>query len=204
MGLLRENANSRNKGPRTPPVGPNRNRQLIQAFRFFVASPLTKPSKMPTRPFRVGRSVTGLGLFAIRLIKKRTRIAEYKGPLLRGEDAERAEIRGNRYLFEINSRWTIDGKSRKNLARYANHSCNPNAQPVIVKRRVFISAIRNIKPGEEITYDYGNDYLRNVIGKSNCKCRRCRGRRAKKAREYRRKAGQSPRLKARKRQSRRP
>jgi SET domain-containing protein len=158
---------------------------------------------MPPRPFRVGRSVTGLGLFATRLIKRRTRIAEYKGPLLTGKDAERAENRGNRYLFEINSRWTIDGKSRKNLARYANHSCNPNAAPIIVKRRVFICALRNIKPGEEITYDYGSDYLRNVIGKPNCKCRRCRGRRAKKAREYRRKAGRSLRSKARKRQSRR-
>ncbi|HVT55518.1 MAG TPA: SET domain-containing protein [Xanthobacteraceae bacterium] len=140
---------------------------------------------MPSRSFRVGRSVTGLGLFATRLIKRRTRIAEYKGPLLTGKDAERAENRGNRYLFEINSRWTIDGKSRKNLARYANHSCNPNAEPVIQKRRVFINALRNIKAGEEIVYDYGSDYLKNVIGKSNCKCGRCRRRKAKKARERR-------------------
>lgn len=143
---------------------------------------------MPSRPFRVGRSVTGLGLFATRSIKRRTRIAEYKGPLLTGKKAERAENRGNRYLFEINSRWTIDGKSRRNLARYANHSCNPNAEPIIVKRRVFISALRNIEPGEEIVYDYGTDYLKNVIGKASCKCGRCRRRRAKKARERRKTA----------------
>ncbi len=110
---------------------------------------------MSRRPFRIGRSLTGLGFVGHRLIKKRTRIVEYKGPLLTGKDAERAETRGNRYLFEINSRWTIDGKSRKNIARYANHSCNPNADPIIVKRRVFINALRDIKPGEEITYSYG-------------------------------------------------
>lgn len=142
---------------------------------------------MSRKQFRVGRAVTGLGLFATRRIKKRSRIAEYKGPLLTGKAAERAEAATNRYLFEINSRWTIDGKSRKNVARYANHSCNPNAEPIIVKRQVFISALRPIKPGEEIVYDYGIDYLKNVIGRSNCKCGRCRRRKAKKARERRQK-----------------
>jgi hypothetical protein len=142
---------------------------------------------MSRKSFRIGRAVTGLGLFATRLIKRRSRIAEYKGPLLTGKAAERAEAATNRYLFEINSRWTIDGKSRKNVARYANHSCNPNAEPIIVKRQVFISALRDIKPGEEIVYDYGIDYLKNVIGRSNCKCGRCRRRRAKKARERRQK-----------------
>lgn len=139
---------------------------------------------MPKRPFRVGRSNTGLGLFATKEIKKRARIAEYRGPRLTTKEAERLE-RGNRnrYMFEINSRWTIDGTPRYNLARYANHSCNPNAEPIIVRRRVFIRALRRIKPGEEITYHYGMDYLRNVIGISNCRCGRCRRRRARKARE---------------------
>jgi SET domain-containing protein len=143
---------------------------------------------MAKRPFRIARSMTGLGLFATRLIKKRTRIVEYRGPLLHAKEADRAETRGNRYLFEINSRWTIDGKSRRNLARYANHSCNPNAEPIIKGHRVFINALRNIKPGEEIVYDYGIDYLKNVIGRSNCKCSRCRRRKAKQARERRLKA----------------
>jgi uncharacterized protein len=140
---------------------------------------------MPKRPFRVGRARTGLGLFATRLIKKRSRIAEYKGPLLTAKEAERAENRGNRYLYEINGRWTIDGTPRSNLARYANHSCNPNADTTIRNRRIFIFAKRNIKPGEEIVYDYGIDYLKNVIGRSNCQCSRCRRRRAKRARELR-------------------
>lgn len=140
---------------------------------------------MAPRPFRLGRSLTGLGLFATRPIKKRKRIAEYKGPRLTVEQAEKAEARGNRYLFEVNSRWTIDGKARNNIARYFNHSCNPNTDSTIRGGRVFIYTLRNIKPDEELTYHYGNDYLKNVIGKSNCLCSRCRKRKAKQARERR-------------------
>ena len=140
---------------------------------------------MSRRPFRVGRAVTGLGLFATRLIKKRSRIAQYRGPLLRFKDAAKAEAKGNRYLYEINSRWTIDGSPRSNIARYFNHSCNPNSETYDVGHRVFIRTLRAIKPGEEIVYDYGIDYLKNVIGRSNCKCSRCRRRRARKAREAR-------------------
>jgi SET domain-containing protein len=140
---------------------------------------------MPHKPFRVGRSRTGLGLFATRPIKKRTRIAEYKGRILGHEEALRAEARGNRYLFEVSKHRTIDGTARSNVARYANHSCNPNCEPVIWRGRVFIKTLRAIKPGEEIVYDYGIDYLKNVIGRPNCKCSRCRRRRAKRARERR-------------------
>lgn len=140
---------------------------------------------MPRRPLRIGRSFTGLGLFATRPIRKRARIVEYKGRLIGTKEANRLEARGNRYLYEINSRWTVDGTPRSNIARYANHSCNPNAESYNVKLRVFLRALRNIKPGEEIVYDYGTDYLKNVIGRSNCKCSRCRRRRAKKARERR-------------------
>jgi SET domain-containing protein len=129
--------------------------------------------------------MTGLGLFATRPIKRRARLAEYKGRRLTLEEAEKAEARGNRYLFEVNSRWTIDGKSRSNVARYFNHSCRPNTDVTIRSGRVFVYALRAIEPGEELTYNYGVDYLKNVIGKSRCKCRPCRRRRAKRARELR-------------------
>jgi SET domain-containing protein len=140
---------------------------------------------MSRRPFRLGRSRTGLGVFATKPIKKRSRIAEYKGPLLGVDDALKAEQRGNRYLYEVNSRWTINGAGRSNVARYFNHSCNPNADTFIKQRRVFIRALRDIKPGEEIVYDYGRDYLKNVIGLSNCQCSRCRKRRSRHAAELR-------------------
>lgn len=140
---------------------------------------------MAPRPFRLGRSLTGFGIFATRPIKKRIRLAEYKGPILTQEEADQAERRGNRYLYEVSKNRTIDGTPHANIARYFNHSCNPNAESIIWRGRVFIKSLRDIKPGEEIVYDYGTDYLKNVIGRSNCKCSRCRRRRAKKAREAR-------------------
>jgi uncharacterized protein len=161
---------------------------------------------MPRRSFRVGRSFTGLGLFAVRPIKKREKIAEYRGPRVSAEEAGRLERRGNRYLYEINPRVTIDGTPRNNLARYANHSCYPNAESYTYGGRVFIRALRKIKPDKEITYDYGTDYLKNVIGRSRCQCRRCRRRRARKQREVRamkkRQAARRARLRRRKRAGR--
>ena len=134
---------------------------------------------MPRKPaFRLGRSRTGLGLFATAPIKKRAFIVEYKGRKLTTEQADVLEARGNRYLYEINSRWTIDGTTRRNLGRYANHSCRPNAKARTVGHRVFLRAIKNIKPGDEITYNYGRDYFLNVITPRGCKCDKCRAKRA--------------------------
>ncbi len=138
--------------------------------------------------FHIGRSRTGLGAFASRDLPKNRRIAEYLGPMLSEKEAIQAETRGNRYLFEVDKEHTIDGTSRRNVARYINHSCNPNAEAVYApKRKVFIKTRRRIETGEEITYSYGNDYLNNVIGRSNCKCGRCMRRRARLQREARRK-----------------
>jgi uncharacterized protein len=130
------------------------------------------------RAFRIGRSRTGLGLFATAPIKKRAFIVEYKGRKLTTEQANKLEARGNRYLYEINSRWTIDGTGRKNLGRYVNHSCRPNAETHRIGHKVVIRAIKNIKTGAEITYNYGCDYLINVITRRGCKCDKCRKRRA--------------------------
>ena len=140
---------------------------------------------MAPRPFRLGRARTGLGIFATRPIKKRTTISEYRGKMLGIDAALKAEKSGNRYLYEVNSKWTIDGAKRGNIARYFNHSCNPNADTFIRGKRVFIRTIKNIEPGDEICYDYGRDYLKNVIGLENCQCSRCRKRRAKQRAETR-------------------
>jgi len=109
---------------------------------------------MPRRPFRLARSFTGFGLFATRPIKKNLIIAEYKGPRLTTAEAEKAERRGNRYLYEISKHWTIDGTPHSNVARYFNHSCNPNAESTVWRGRVFINTLSRIKPGEEIPYYY--------------------------------------------------
>lgn len=122
-------------------------------------------------PYRIGRAHTGLGLFATMPIKKGTWLLEYTGVLLSNAEAEEKENRGALYLFEINSRWTIDGFPRSNIARYANHSCKPNMEVEIVKKRILLRTIRNIEPGDELTYNYGQDYLDNYI--PVCKCGLC-------------------------------
>jgi uncharacterized protein len=144
------------------------------------------------KPFRIGRSRTGLGLFATEPIKKRSYIVEYKGPRLANEQAEKLEARGSRYLYELNGRWTIDGSSRNNIARYANHSCRPNAESHHINGKVVLRAIKTINPGDEITYNYGRDYLLNVITPRGCKCVKCRERRREARRAKRVAKARSP------------
>jgi len=112
---------------------------------------------MPSRSYRIGRSVTGLGLFATKSIKRGAYIATYRGRRISTEEADRREARGARYMFELSKRWVIDGSSRWNVARYINHSCRPNAKPVGRRRGIVIVALRQIEADEEITYDYGRD-----------------------------------------------
>ena len=118
---------------------------------------------MPSRSYRIGRSVTGLGLFATKPIKRGAYIATYRGRRIPTEESDRREARGARYMFELNKRWVIDGSPRWNVARYINHSCRPNAKPVGRKGGIVIVALRRIEPDEEITYDYGRDYLKSFL-----------------------------------------
>jgi len=128
---------------------------------------------MPARPFRVGRSPTGLGLFAVRPIKDREYILTYVGRRIPTPVAhERERRRGLKYMFEINARWTIDGSSRKNLGRYVNHSCRPNAEPLLRRGRIVLIAARAIREGEEITFDYGEEYV-ELFFKTGCRCAAC-------------------------------
>lgn len=130
---------------------------------------MKKPKK-----FRVGRSNTGLGLFATETIEKRELIVEYTGRLITNAKARELEyVRANRYLFELNSRWTIDGSSRRNLARYVNHACKPNAEADTVRGRMMYRAIKRIQPGTQITIDYGEEYVEMFLAKHGCKCAHC-------------------------------
>ena len=144
------------------------------------------PSISPNKPYRVGRSRTGLGLFATKPIKKGTKILRYFGPLLDSRK-EKDDAVENKYLFELTNRWTIDGSIRKNVARYINHACRPNAESDVRprKRKVYIRAIRNIEPGEEINYDYGTDYFKAYLKPIGCKCDACEKKRKKKRAEAR-------------------
>jgi len=129
--------------------------------------------------------MTGLGLFATRPIKRGAYIATYRGRRISTAEADRREARGARYMFELNSRWTIDGSPRWNVARYMNHSCRPNAKPVTRKGRIVIVASRLIEPGEEITYNYGREYLEYFLSNGGCRCAACRRKRALRRRRAR-------------------
>lgn len=120
----------------------------------------------------VKRSSAGLGLFANRDFKKDEEIIEYIGETISDDEAQK---RGGKYLFELNERWTIDGKARHNTARYINHSCRPNcyAELSADETQVFIKAKRLIKKGEELTYHYGSYYFKNEIAPVGCRCEKC-------------------------------
>jgi hypothetical protein len=134
---------------------------------------------MPARPFRLGRSKTGLGLFATKPIRRAVYIATYRGPRIPAAEADRREARGARYMFEFSKRLTIDGSPRWNTARYFNHSCKPNAQAILRKGQIVFVALRRIEPEEEITYDYGKEYLEYFIRNGGCRCAGCRKKRAR-------------------------
>ncbi len=121
---------------------------------------------------QVKRSSAGLGLFAAEDIKKEQLIIEYTGDRITQDEANQ---RGGRYLFSVTKDLVIDGKGRENTARYINHACKPNAEAEHddEEDRIYIRARKNIKAGEEITYDYGKEYMREIIGPEGCRCATC-------------------------------
>ena len=119
---------------------------------------------------RKSRPGLGHGLFATAPLKSGDFVLEYTG---RKIPTPRADTLPTRYLFEIDRRWTIDGSSRSNIARYINHSCSPNCEGDIRGGRILIYAARDIKKGEEFTIDYGEEYFDEFIKPVGCKCNKC-------------------------------
>jgi len=104
-------------------------------------------------------SVHGRGVFATRRIEKGERVIEYLGERVSHEEADRRyeskeENDSHTFLFIVDSKTVIDAGVDGNDARFFNHSCDPNCESVVEKRRVYIEALRAIEPGEEMTYDY--------------------------------------------------
>jgi len=93
------------------------------------------------------------GVFATQPIRRMTRILEYDGPRLSKAAADVLyEDRNDTYLFGVgDGRQVIDGHS---MAMFVNHSCDPNCETEEYGLRVWIQAMRDIKVGEELTYDY--------------------------------------------------
>jgi SET domain-containing protein len=142
---------------------------------------VSNESRMPARSIRIGRSRTGLGLFATAVIRRGKEIVGYTGRRIRNDSAEAKERLGAKYMFELDDKWTIDGSPRSNLGRYANHACRPNAEAVLVGgRAIVLRALRRIEPDEEITYNYGREYFNSIIRPMGCKCAACVRKRARK------------------------
>lgn len=105
--------------------------------------------------------VQGFGVFAVESINKNKRIIQYEGQLI---THKQSLIREDRYLrrneiwcFTVNRRWVRDANKGGNIARFINHACVPNCYSQIVGHTIWIRAGRNIKAGEELTYDYNTD-----------------------------------------------
>lgn len=127
-----------------------------------------RPSKAA---FKVKRGLAGLGLAATGIIKRSEFIIEYYGPLLTNKEFE---ARGDgKYFFDVGKKYTIDGSVRYNIARYLNHSCDPNCYSEQEGTRIFIYARRKIEAGEELTYDYGKEYVEEYISPYGCRCASC-------------------------------
>lgn len=115
-----------------------------------------------------GSKIHGKGVYAKKNIPEGTRVIEYVGEkITKAESDRRADIQlerheenpetGSVYLFTLNKRYDIDGNVSWNPARFINHSCDPNCETDIIKGHIWIIAFKDIKKGEEITYDYGYD-----------------------------------------------
>jgi SET domain-containing protein len=149
---------SSRKKRKIPPTGKAKGKAKAKVkakAKKVVASIPTRPELMRLRRSRVH----GRGAFALKQIRKGTRIIEYLGDRITHVQAdERYEDKSDRdnhtFLFIVDRGIVIDGGVNGNDARFINHSCDPNCESVIEDRRVFIESIRAIKPGDELTYDY--------------------------------------------------
>lgn len=128
------------------------------------------PQVLEKKYVSVRRSRAGLGLFARTDIKKGAFVVEYTGDVLTRAEANK---RNSRYLFETSANRLIDGSPRSNLARYVNHACEPNCEIEIIRGRVYVVALRDIKAGEELGYDYDTEYFESFITQERCLCHSC-------------------------------
>ncbi len=145
--------------------------------------------KNTTSPYIVVRNsrIHGRGVFAKKNIPAGARVIEYVGErLTKAQAYKRADIPLDRhkeddkiygavYIFELNKRYDIDGDVPYNTARYINHACDPNCETDIIRGRIWVIALKDIKKGEEISYNYGYDYDAYEDHRCDCRTPRCVG-----------------------------
>ena len=128
--------------------------------------------------FEVRQSpIQGFGAFATQRIRKGARVIEYLGERISAEEGDRRYSDEAEHphvlLFVVDDDTVIDAGVNGNEARFINHSCEPNCKSVTIRKRVYIEAIKNIKVGEELGYDYESDYFDAYIKPKGCKCVTC-------------------------------
>lgn len=123
--------------------------------------------------------IHGTGLFATEDVPKGEKIIEYTGERITKAEAvrryEKQSEEGAIYLFDLNKRHDIDGAVAGNEAKYANHSCEPNAETTIERGRIWVLAKRPIKKGDEILYDYNFPLFDHEKRPCHCGSAKCRG-----------------------------
>ena len=124
----------------------------------------------------VGKSrIAGQGLFTTQDIQKGTRILQYIGEKITKAESDKRLDQGNAYIFALNDHWDIDGKVLRNTARYINHSCDPNCAVHTTSRTIWIVALRDIKAGEELTFNYGYELDGEMEQPCTCGAEHCCG-----------------------------
>ena len=122
--------------------------------------------------FRKKSGINNLGLFAKSDINKGEKVIEYKGRKFTHKQVEENDRFDNSkaiYLFTLNERYVLDGDTKTNTAKYINHSCDPNCEVDIINGKIWIIAIKDIKKGDELSYDYGFGYDAD-FRQFPCKC----------------------------------
>ena len=125
--------------------------------------------------------VHGTGVFATEDIKKGKKIIEYIGKKVTKAEGDKisenrikrylnSKTTGSVYIFELNSRYDIDGSPLYNKARYINHSCSPNCEVDIIRGKIWITSIKKISKGDEFSYDYGYDFDKDDFNDHVCNC----------------------------------
>ena len=119
--------------------------------------------------------IHGSGGFAKKDIRKGTRIIEYIGKKITKEEADKILDENGAFVFDVNEKWDIDGDVPENTARFINHSCNPNCSFEIKDNRIWIKSKKDIKKGEELSYNYGFDLEGYKKYKCKCGTKKCVG-----------------------------
>jgi SET domain-containing protein len=144
-------------------------------------------SKTGGRRIQVRKSgVHGKGVFSVAALKKGEVLIEYKGEVITWKEALRRHPHDPKdpdhtFYFHIDDKHVIDAKYGGNAARWINHACTPNCEADEIDGRIFIKALRAIRPDTELFYDYGliidEPYTKKLKKQFECRCgtRGCRG-----------------------------